>query len=176
MARRIALAFILVLFLAWAGWRYIRYREDAALAAQWLARNCTLTERAKLEPQIQERGAALESRFIEAFSRGPQSSDLRALRAIVRSTYERQQDRLKNGETFGLSSEDVAALKKESEAEEQQQEADDFDIGYRAAALNALAVIGRPAGEQLLTRIANDKTSPFQGIAQRTLVPLGRPQ
>src|ERR1051326_1294860 len=163
MARRIILGIVPVaLLLSFFVCRYARRPDSRTLAAQWLARDCSVTEQAQLETEIRDRGASREPLFIKAFEDGPPQAALADLNATTDAAYQRRQQQFGSGKTYGLSATDIQALRSPSLADEQQDVREDFDHSYRAAALNALGIIGRPEGRQLLQRLAADQASPFQ--------------
>lgn len=169
MARSIGATLVLIFMVFNAGCR--RQPDNRTLVALWLERNCTVAEgdETDLETEIRKRGTALEPLFIEAFSNGPAYWERATVLASVKSTYDLRQDRLRAGETYGLSVLEADAVRNVPLAVEQEMAASEFDQGYRAAALNALGVIGRPAGRQLLERLAAEESSPFQDTAEGAL-------
>ena len=171
MARPIGATLVSILIVLNAGCGGRRQPDDRTVAALWLARNCTVREgdEIDLETEIRKRGKALEPLFIEAFSNGPAYWERASVLASIQRTYDRRQDRLRAGETYGSSVPEAEALRNAPLAVQQQRAAGEFDHGYRVAALNALGVIGRPAGRQLLERLATGESSPFQDAAEGAL-------
>ena len=161
MVRKLVVIVILILLLAWSGYRYFRHRMDAELAAQWLARDCTVTDQDLFEKGIRDRGEALEPMFIQAFSNGPASAEIDELAASIDVVYKRRQERIRSGQGYKEAAGESLSLVNETQLAE-----NNFDFGYRAAALNGLRIIGRPAGRQLLQRLAaQDSASPFRYLA-----------
>jgi len=165
MARKLVFIILVVLLLVWGGYRYFRHRQDLELAAQWLSRDCTVTDQVLFERAIRERGAALEPLFIEAFSNGPPRSEMDKILASIDAFDSRRQEKIRAGQTNYQRTEDGLSL-----AEEKQHAQADFDHGYRAAALNGLRIIGRPAGRQFLQGLsAQESASPYQYLARLLL-------
>jgi len=135
---------------------------DAELAAQWLARDCTVTDQVLTEQRIRNRGEVLEPVFIAAFTNGPPQTEVERLLSRMDVVYRRRQERISTEPQYRALAGDLLSL-----ADEKQQAKDNYDHGYRAAALNGLRIIGRPAGRQLLQRIsAGEQSSPYQYLAK----------
>lgn len=163
MARKLVLILVLVLLLLWGGYWYVRHRMDVELAAQWLARDCTVTDQVLFEKSIRDRGEALEPVFIDAFTNGPPQTEVDQLLSGIDAVYKRRQERISGGDQqYRALTGDLLSL-----ADEKQQAKDNYDHGYRAAALNGLRITGRPAGRQLLLRLsAQEQASPYQYLAK----------
>lgn len=167
MARKLAAILILILLLAAAAYFwYLRQQHYAELAAHWLARDCTVTDQAALETEIRDAGEALEPLFLQAFANGPPQREMDALLASIDRIYSRRQQRVRAGKAY----QEPGMANSLSLPDERQQAKNNFDHGYRAAALNALRIIGRSKGVELLRRLAaQDSASPFQYLARLAL-------
>jgi hypothetical protein len=153
-----------VLLVACSGWR-----ERREVVERWLATDCGVGERGRLEARLRQLGPQLESALIEAFDHGPSSSALKLALASGGQNYDQVQARLQANKSDGLDQAEIAAIRAMSKKEHLARVQADYVYSFRAAALVGLAITRGAKGRELLRRLAADGQSPFQHVAELAL-------
>lgn len=167
MARPVRVILLVAILALSAGCR--RKESDAALAGRWLTNTCTVSEQANLVRDVRARGQALETIFIEAFRNGPSQARLNTLLDSVEHNWSLLQVQIAEPDVYGLSQEEIAAMRSISLADEKREALERLDFNYRSAALTALSITRGPAGKELLAGVARNADSPFRSIASLVL-------
>lgn len=144
-------------------------------ALRWLNRDCNVGERARAEAALRSAGERAESTLIWAFGHGPSAERLDEIAGAAGSEYDEVAEALNAGLTYGLSAAEIASIRAVTRAEYVRSARDEFDRGYRAAALAGLGVLALPRGLALLRSLSADPNSPDRVIAVRALHVASRP-
>ncbi len=141
------------------------WRERREVVQRWLATDCGVRERGRLEARLRQLGPQAEPALIEAFDRGPSASDLKLALASAGSNYDEVQARLQANKNDGLNPAEIAAIRVVSRDAHLAKLQAEYVYNFRAAALAGLAITRGAKGQELIRRLAADGKSPFQPIA-----------
>jgi hypothetical protein len=145
------------------------------VALRWLSRDCNVGERGRAEAELRLEGARAESTLIWAFQRGPSAELLDEVGAEATSEYDEVAEALNAGRSYGLSAAEITSIRSVTRAENVRSAREEFDRGYRAAALAGLGVLALPRGVALLRSLAADSNSADRMIAVRALQAASQP-
>lgn len=139
------------------------------LAETWLTRNCGIDEELRLEAAVAQRGGALEPIFMSAWREGPPEEQIRETSNAAAERYQRNRELLDDPESLGLTNENLARYKSQSEEGFVTRTVENFNFGYRSQALRGLLFTGGDAGREVVEATATDIQSPFNSIARLAL-------
>lgn len=139
------------------------------LAQTWLLNNCGIDDLSVLVAELRDRAAELEPLFLDAVRAGPPDDLTRSVADAAQRRFSAGLRELAEGESFGLSDDDRAALKtRDPEAYVERVRAN-FDIAYRSQAVLGLGIVGSEETRAFLQEMAADDESRLQSSARRAL-------
>jgi len=148
--------------------------DSCTIAQRWLERSCGVGEAHALDADLRAAGARAETDLIDAYLTGPGR-----LGDEVADEAGRQYDEviaaLDAGRSYGLSADEIAAVRSESRQAHVRDARGEYERAYRRAALSGLAVVGRREGLALLRRVAADPSSSDRETAMMALRRAGPP-
>jgi hypothetical protein len=148
-----------------------------AVVMQWMRQDCRAREEEPLEPKLKAGGEAAEQALLRYYDEGSEASTRSEVEAAAGRDFDVIMGALnaQPPRTYGLSRDEVASIRAQSRPEYILEALEDFNDGFRVAALDGLAVVGRPEGVALLRRIAADHDSPDREAAIAALKSSGIP-
>lgn len=141
-------------------------RERRYVLTRWLAHDCTVGERGRLEADLRRFGLALEQPFIDAFQQDPPAAELKTALDAAGQEFDEAQNELRTNNAYVVAGVDAAGFESISKPDFFKRRQDEYVHDYHAAALGGLAVIGGAKGQALLSGLAADPASPYQHVAQ----------
>ncbi len=148
--------------------------QSDRVATRWLRASCGSGETADSDVELRAAGDSAADALRRAYSGG--SGHLADEAAIEAGKhYDQVIDALDHGRTYGLSTSEVDAIRRETKPVHVRRARDDFEDSYRSAALTGLAVIGRPRDLTMLRGIALDTSSDYRDAAASALEYAGIP-